>query len=212
MKIEKKKRISNEIEQQTLTLTLEIKGRGTYLVRAPLSPPVRGTPGSPLRDAGVARAGLESMAPTTAGSTAARSPSGERACRRASRGGAAPPAPPGHHGQWPSPPSSGERNGRGESPRVWGDTASSGFDPAKRAPGRPILIGGDGRLGTVGGERAKSGPRGSRVGAKIPAQAHAAAWAQGRRAPSGPRAGFRFWAASTMMIFNVFSIFQNHFL
>ena len=38
MKIEKKKRISNEIEQQTLTLTLEMKGRGTYLVRAPLPP------------------------------------------------------------------------------------------------------------------------------------------------------------------------------
>jgi len=73
------------------------------------------------------------------------------------------------------------------------------------------LIGGDGRLGTVGGERAKSGPRGSRVGAKIPAQAHAAAWARGRRAPSGPRAGFRFWAASTMMIFNVFSIFSESF-
>ena len=112
MKIEKKKRISNEIEQQTLTLTLEIKGRGTYLVRAPLSPPMRGTPGSPLRDAGVARAGLESMAPSTAGSTAARSPFGERARRRASRGGAAPPAPPGH--PWPPPCVRGKGEGENE--------------------------------------------------------------------------------------------------
>ena len=112
-----------ELKSETLTLTLEVKGRGTYLVCASLPPPVRGmrlrptrrtsryteAAGLPLRDARVARAGLESLAPSTAGSTAARSPSGERARRRAGRGGAALPAPPGHHGQWPSPPFRGER-------------------------------------------------------------------------------------------------------
>ena len=37
MQIEKEKKF------QTLTLTLEMKGRGTYLVRAPLPSLVRGT-------------------------------------------------------------------------------------------------------------------------------------------------------------------------
>ena len=32
-----------ELKSETLTLTLEVKGRGTYLVRASLPPPVRGT-------------------------------------------------------------------------------------------------------------------------------------------------------------------------
>ena len=31
-----------ELKSETLTLTLEVKGRGTYLVRASLPPPVRG--------------------------------------------------------------------------------------------------------------------------------------------------------------------------
>ena len=39
----KSKSISNRKDFQTLTLTLEMKGHGTYLVRAPLPPPVRGT-------------------------------------------------------------------------------------------------------------------------------------------------------------------------
>ena len=124
MQIEKNRenRWQTELKSETLTLTLEVKGRGAYLVRASLPLPVRGTrlrrrrtsrhrvaAGLPLRDARVARAGLESLAPSMAGSTAARSPSGERARRRASRGGAVPPALPGHHGQWPSPPFRGER-------------------------------------------------------------------------------------------------------
>ena len=45
--IESKKNRSNrwqiDLNSQTLTLTLEIKGRGTYLVRAPLPSPVRVT-------------------------------------------------------------------------------------------------------------------------------------------------------------------------
>ena len=32
-----------ELKSETLTLTLEVKGHGTYLVRASLPPPVRGT-------------------------------------------------------------------------------------------------------------------------------------------------------------------------
>ena len=32
-----------ELKSETLTLTLEVKGRGTYLVRVSLPPPVRGT-------------------------------------------------------------------------------------------------------------------------------------------------------------------------
>jgi len=115
-----------ELKSETLTLTLEVKGRGAYLVRVSLPPPVRGTRlrrrspdisaqrsrRLPLRDAGVAHAGLESLAPSMASSTAARSPTGERARRRASRGGAALPTPPGHHGQRPSPPFRGERKGK----------------------------------------------------------------------------------------------------
>ena len=130
MQIEKNRenRLQTELKSATLTLPLEVKGRGAYLVRVSLPPPVRGTclrrrspdisaqrsRRLPLRDAGVAHAGLESLAPSMASSTAARSPSGERARRRASRGGAVPPAPPGHHGQWLSPLRSGERKGRGE--------------------------------------------------------------------------------------------------
>jgi hypothetical protein len=57
----------------------------------------------------------------------------------------------------------------------------------------------------------KAAQEGAAWGDKIPAQANATAWARGRRAPSGPRAGFHFWAASTMMIFNVFSIFSEAF-
>jgi len=129
MQIEKNRenRLQIELKNATLTLTLEVKGRGAYLVRVPLPPPVRGTRlrrRSPDISAqrsrrlaapgrwGFAHAGLESLAPSMASSTAARSPTGERARRRASRGGAALPTPPGHHGQRPSPPFRGERKGR----------------------------------------------------------------------------------------------------
>jgi len=85
------------------------------------------------------------------------------------------------------------------------------FVPAKRALGRPILIVGDGRLGTAAGERAKYGPRGARRRAGL------AAWpsvvgpkARASRAPSG-LGRFRAWAASTVKAPIVFSIFQKHF-
>jgi len=39
----KEKRIDFESNRKDLTLTLEMKGRGTYLVCAPLPPPVRAT-------------------------------------------------------------------------------------------------------------------------------------------------------------------------
>ena len=87
------------------------------------------------RDAGAHAHGLESEVPSMASSTAARSPTGERAHRRASRGGAAsssPPRPP-----WPSPPLRGYRcvtwreKGEGERvARVSGNTGVAGFDPA----------------------------------------------------------------------------------
>ena len=45
MQIEKNRenRWQTELKSETLTLTLEVKGRGTYLVRASLPLPVRGT-------------------------------------------------------------------------------------------------------------------------------------------------------------------------
>ena len=177
MQIEKnrKNRWQIEFNSETLTLTLGERGRRTYWVYAsPMAALVRDRPAQPAssgrgtgrsaahrRDAGAHARGLESEAPSMASSTAARSPTGERARRRASRGGAALPTPPGHHGQRPSPPFRGERRQRGRmSLGFAGDAASPSFVPAKRALGRPILIVGDGRLGTAAGERAKCGPRG----------------------------------------------------
>ena len=109
-------------------------------------------------------------------------------------------------------PFRGERRQRGRmSLGFAGDAASPGFVPAKRALGRPILIVGDGRLGTAAGERAKYGPRGARRRAGL------AAWpsavgpkARASRAPSG-LGRFRAWAASTVKAPIVFSIFQKHF-
>jgi len=138
------------------------------------------------------------VASSTAGSTAARSPSGERARRRASRDGAVPPAPPGHHGQWPSPLRSVEREGGGENDaRVLGrGDGDAGFDLAKTADDRPIVINGheivsppglvDGPCGRGEGtpRRADSAARPLAVGPR--AQGKVAEQAAGR---------FCFWAA-----------------
>ena len=45
MQIEKNRenRLQIELKNATLTLTIEVKGRGAYLVRVSLPPPVRGT-------------------------------------------------------------------------------------------------------------------------------------------------------------------------
>jgi len=92
-----------------------------------------------------------------------------------------------------------------------GDAASPSFVPAKRALGRPILIVGDGRLGTAAGERASLGPRGARRRAGL------AAWplavgpkARASRAPSG-LGRFRAWAASTVKALNCFFYFPEAF-
>jgi len=92
-----------------------------------------------------------------------------------------------------------------------GDAASPSFVPAKRALGRPILIVGDGRLGTAAGERASFGPRGARRRAGL------AAWplavgpkARASRAPSG-LGRFRDWATSTVKLYIVFFYFPEAF-
>jgi len=92
-----------------------------------------------------------------------------------------------------------------------GDAASPSFVSAKRALGRPILIVGDGRLGTAAGERASLGPRGARRRAGL------AAWplavgpkARASRAPSG-LGRFRAWAASTVKALNCFFYFPEAF-
>jgi len=137
------------------------------------------------------------VAPSTAGSTAARSPSGERARRRAGRDGAVPPAPPGHHGQWPSPLRSVEREGGGKNELGFGPRRRRrGFDLAKTADDRPIVINGreivsppglvDGPCGRGEGtpRRADSAARPLAVGPR--AQVKVAEQAAGR---------FCFWAA-----------------
>ena len=157
------------------------------------------------------RAGLESVAPSTAGSTAARSPSGERARRRASRDGAIPLAPPGHHGQWPSSPRSVEREGGGENDaRVWGAATATRFCSGENR-GRPS----DRdqrpreRLAFWAGKR----PR--RAGEGTPRRAISAAWplavrprAQGRVAEQAV-GRFCSWAAEQCSSFYCFFYFSR---
>ena len=132
------------------------------------------------------------MAPSTAGSTAARSPSSERARRRASRDGAVPPAPPGHHGQWPSPLRSVEREGGGKNELGFGPRRRRrGFDLAKTADVRPIEINGRESV-SLSGSASGPGGRGSgrrggpfrRPGRLLSGLGPKEGW------PSRPRAGF----------------------
>ena len=143
-----------------------------------------------------------------AGSTAARSPSGERARRRASRDGAVPLAPPGHHGQWPSPPRSVEREGGGENDaRVWGAATATRFCSGENR-GRPS----DRdqrpreRLAFWAGKRPMRRGRGRRDGPfRRPGR-----WLSGlgpkERWPSGPRAGFLLLGRLNSVSFYCFSI------
>ena len=163
------------------------------------------------RDAGAHARGLESEAPSMASSTAARSPTGERARRRASRGGAALPAPPGHHGQWPSPPRSVEREGGGENDaRVWGAATATRFCSGENRgrPSDPNQRPRE-RLAFWAGKR----PR--RAGEGTPRRAVSAAWplavgprAQGRVAE---QAAGRFcsWAAEQCFSFYCFFYFSR---
>ena len=114
MQIEKnrKNRWQIEFNSETLTLTLGERGRRTYWVYAsPMAALVRDRPAQPIssgrgtgcsaarrRDAGAHARGLESEAPSMASSTAARSPTGERAhppasARAGEQAAVAPPCP-----------------------------------------------------------------------------------------------------------------------
>ena len=147
------------------------------------------------RDAGAHASELQSEALSTASSMAARSPTGERAHRRASRDDAAsssPPRPP-----WPSPPLRGCRcvawreKGEGERvARVSGNTGVVGFDPANRAGDRPIKIDGRDRASPPGLAGGPCGRGRGRRGGPIRRPGH---WLSGlgpkERWPSRPRAG-----------------------
>jgi hypothetical protein len=126
IKHRKGKSMQIEKEKKFQTLTLEMKGRGTYLARAPLPPPVRGTRLRRRSPDFTAQRSRRLAAPGRRGrARGAREhgsvhgrldggalPSGERAHRRASRGGAASPAPPGH--PWPPPCARGKGEGENE--------------------------------------------------------------------------------------------------
>ena len=221
--------MQTELKSETLTLTLEVKGRGAYLVRVSLPPPVRRTRlrrrspdisaqrsrRLPLRDAGVAHAGLESLAPSMASSTAARSPTGERAHRRASRDGAASPSP--LRSPWPSPPLRGCRcvvwREKGEERMTLGFGARRrrrGFVLAKTADVRPIEINGRESASPSGpasgpGRRGR-GHRGGpfrRPGRWLSGLGPKEGW------PSRPRAGFALGLLNSVFRFIIFSIFPE---
>ena len=179
-----------ELKSETLTLTLEVKGRGTYLVRASLPPPVRGmrlrrrspdfTAQRSRRLAAPGRRGFLACGARELGSVhgwldGGALPYGERARRRASRGGAAPPAPPGHHGARVAAASRGERRGREKEPL--------GF---RERPASPVLIP-RGSRPAVGSdptaERAlrRPGPNEAQVGERDGPDWWPARWLSGRR-------------------------------
>ena len=205
---QKKRSISNQIEHQTLTL--EQRAVGTHLHRPTAGRPRAGQTRaarfvrarhrtlrrSSLRDAGVARAGLESVAPSTASSTAARSPSGERVRRRASRGGAVPPAPLGRRHHSVAAAAHEERRGENDLGFWMANGVAGVLIPRKRW----TAVGSDPtaekalrrRSGRIRPKREREGRRGGPI-------RRPGLWLSGlgpkRRRPSRPWANFCFWAA-----------------
>jgi len=196
MQIEKNRenRFQIELKNVTLTLTLEVKGRGAYLVRVSLPPPVRGThlrrrspdisaqrsrrlaaPGRwgcacGAREPGAIHGELDGGALTH---RRARAPASKPRWRRPAHS-AGPP--------WPAAVASVSRREKGEGKNELGFEGRRvvvGFDPAKRAGDRSIKIDGPDRASPPG---PAGGPCGR--GEETPRRADSAA----RPLAVGPRA------------------------
>ena len=150
-----------------------------------------------------------------ASSTAARSPTGERAHRRASRDDAASPSPP--RPPWPSPPLRGCRcvvwREKGEERMTLGFGARRRrrvFVQAKTAAVRPIQINGRESVSPSG---PASGPGGRGRGRRGGPFRRPGRWLSGLGPkegwPSRPRAGFAPGLLNSIFRFTVFSIFPE---
>ena len=207
MQIEKNRenRLQIELKNATLILTLEVKGRGAYLVRVSLPPPVRGTrlrrrspdisaqrsrrlaaPGRwgcacGAREPGAIHGELDGGALTH---RRARAPASKPWWRRPAHS-AGPP--------WPAAAASVLRREKGEGKNELGFEGRRvvvGFDPANRAGDRPIKIDGRDRASPPG---LAGGPCGRGRGRRGGPIRRPGRWLSGlgpkERWPSRPRAG-----------------------